>query len=60
MAWARFNCTLSGSERSRPGVATAVFVRAGPAWQVVSIQNTGRGHAMPAASVPASPAPHKH
>lgn len=60
MAWARFNWTLSGIERSRPGVATAVFVRAGQAWQVVSIQNTGRGHAMPSAGPSASPAPHKH
>lgn len=59
-AWARFNWTLSGIEKSRPGVATALFVRAGAGWQVVSIQNTSRGHAMPSASSSASPAPHKH
>jgi ketosteroid isomerase-like protein len=63
-AWARFGWTLSGIERARPGVATVIFQRAGDGWQVVSIQNTAKGHAMRAAS-PApgaspSPADHKH
>jgi ketosteroid isomerase-like protein len=58
VAWARFNWVLSGIEKARPGVAIALFAREGDAWQVVSIQNTVRGHA----TVPgASPAPaHKH
>jgi ketosteroid isomerase-like protein len=46
VAWARFNWTLSGVDKPRPGVATAIFQRAGSGWQVVSIQNTGKGHAM--------------
>lgn len=62
VAWARFNWTLSGIEKARPGVAIAVFAREGGKWQVVSIQNTARGHAMRAASPSpgASPAAHKH
>ena len=64
VAWARFNWTLSGIEHARPGVAIVVFERAGDGWQVVSIQNTAKGHAMRAAS-PApgatpSPQAHKH
>lgn len=63
-AWARFNWTLSEIEHARPGVATVIFVRAGSGWQVASIQNTAKGHAMRAASPPPgaspSPAPHKH
>jgi uncharacterized protein (TIGR02246 family) len=64
VAWARFNWTLSGIERARPGVAIVLFERAGDGWQVVSIQNTAKGHAMRAAS-PApgatpSPEAHKH
>jgi ketosteroid isomerase-like protein len=63
-AWARFNWTLSGTERARPGVATILFVRAGSGWQAVSIQNTARGHAMRAASpspgASPSPSPHRH
>ena len=63
-AWARFGWMLSGIEHARPGVATVIFERAGGGWQVASIQNTAKGHAMHAAS-PApgaspSPAPHKH
>ncbi len=63
VAWARFNWTLSGIEQSRPGVATVLFTRAGDGWQVVSIQNTAKGHAMRASPAPgasASPAPHQH
>jgi uncharacterized protein (TIGR02246 family) len=45
-AWARFNWTLSGIEKARPGVATVIFQKAGTGWQVVSIQNTPKGHAM--------------
>lgn len=64
VGWARFNWTLSGIERSRPGVAMAVFVRAGDGWQAVSIQNTARGHAMRSASPSPgpspSPTPHRH
>lgn len=61
VAWARFKWTLSGIEKARPGVATAIFVREGGKWQVASIQNTPAGHAMrPAAPAAAShPAP-KH
>ena len=64
VAWARFSWTLSGIERARPGVAIVLFERAGDGWQVVSIQNTAKGHAMRAAS-PApgatpSPGAHKH
>jgi uncharacterized protein (TIGR02246 family) len=62
VAWARFNWTLSGIERARPGVATAIFVKAPSGWQVVSIQNTAKGHAMHAAppAPGASPAAHTH
>ena len=62
VAWARFSWTLSGIERARPGVAMAIFVKAGPGWQVVSIQNTAKGHAMHGAppSPGASPAAHQH
>jgi ketosteroid isomerase-like protein len=63
-AWARFNWTLSGIERARPGVATVIFQRAGGGWQVVSIQNTAKGHAMRSASpspgATPSPSAHKH
>lgn len=63
-AWARFNWTLSGIERARPGVATVIFQRTDGGWQVVSIHNTAKGHAMRAASPSpgASPSPstHKH
>jgi ketosteroid isomerase-like protein len=65
-AWARFNWTLSEIERARPGVATVLFQRSGGAWQVVSIQNTAKGHAMrtaspaPGASPSPSPTPHAH
>jgi hypothetical protein len=64
VAWARFNWTLSGIERSRPGVATALFVREDGSWRVMSIQNTPRGHAMrstgPSPAPTASPSPHRH
>jgi ketosteroid isomerase-like protein len=62
VAWARFEWTLSGIEKARPGVAIAVFVKSPAGWQVVSIQNTAKGHAMRAASPSpgASPAAHKH
>ena len=63
VAWARFGWTLSGIERGRPGVATALFVRDRDAWRLVSLQNTPKGHAMRSAASPsptASPAPHKH
>jgi uncharacterized protein (TIGR02246 family) len=62
VAWARFAWTLSGIERSRPGVATALFVRDGGAWRLVSLQNTPKGHAMPTGSPSpaASPSPHQH
>jgi uncharacterized protein (TIGR02246 family) len=62
VAWARFSWTLSGIERARPGVATALFVKTGAGWQVASIQNTAKGHAMHAAppSPGASPAAHQH
>ncbi len=59
VAWARFKWALSEIEKSRPGVATAIFVRAGSGWQVVSIQNTLAGHAMRPAASP-SPAAHQH
>ena len=64
--WARFNWTLTGTERARPGVATVLFQRSDGAWQVVSIQNTAKGHAMrtggssPGASPAPSPKPHEH
>jgi ketosteroid isomerase-like protein len=62
---ARFSWTLSGIEHARPGVATVIFERAGDRWQVASIQNTAKGHAMRAASpapgaTPSPAAPHKH
>ena len=62
VAWARFDWTLSGIEKARPGVAIAVFVKGASGWQVASIQNTAKGHAMRAASPSpgASPAAHKH
>jgi uncharacterized protein (TIGR02246 family) len=64
VAWARFDWTLSGIERARPGVAIAVFAKAGSGWEVVSIQNTAKGHAMrmasPAPGASPSPAAHKH
>ena len=62
VAWARFSWTLSGIERARPGVATALFVKSPTGWQVASIQNTAKGHAMRAASPSpgASPAAHQH
>ena len=60
VAWARFKWSLSGIEKARPGVATAIFVREGDRWQVVSIHNTAAAHAMrPAASPSAAPA-HQH
>jgi len=64
--WARFNWTLTGTERARPGVATVLFQRSDGVWQVVSIQNTAKGHAMrtggssPGASPAPSPKPHEH
>jgi uncharacterized protein (TIGR02246 family) len=61
VAWARFDWTLSGIERARPGVATAVFLRDGGAWKLVSLQNTPRAHAMrPAAPQAASAPAHQH
>jgi uncharacterized protein (TIGR02246 family) len=64
VAWARFKWTLSDIEKARPGVATAIFVRADGGWQVASIQNTAVGHAMrparPAAASYPAPAPHEH
>jgi ketosteroid isomerase-like protein len=59
---ARFAWTLSGIEHARPGVATVIFERAGDRWQVVSIQNTAKGHAMRAASPApaATPTPGAH
>ena len=64
VGWARFAWTLSGIERARPGIATAVFVRDGGAWRLVSLQNTPKGHPMrPASPSPgpsASPMPHVH
>jgi ketosteroid isomerase-like protein len=61
-AWARFNWTLSGIERARPGVATVIFQRSSGGWQVASIQNTAKGHAMRSASPSpgASPSPEHH
>jgi ketosteroid isomerase-like protein len=60
VAWARFKWNLSGIEKARPGVATAIFVKDGSRWQVVSIQNTIAGHAMRAPAPAASPAAHQH
>jgi uncharacterized protein (TIGR02246 family) len=45
VAWARFKWTPSHIENSRPGMTTAIFVRGGAGWQVVSIQLTRVGHA---------------
>jgi ketosteroid isomerase-like protein len=63
-ARARFAWMLSGTEHARPGVAIVIFERAGSGWQVVSIQNTAKGHAMRAASptpgATPSPEAHKH
>lgn len=61
-AWARFAWMLSGIEHARPGVATVIFERAGSGWQVASIQNTAKGHAMRAASPApgATPSPGAH
>lgn len=58
VAWARFKWTLSGIEKARPGVATAIFVRDDGAWKVVSIQNTVAGHAMRPAAPAAASHPH--
>jgi ketosteroid isomerase-like protein len=63
-ARARFAWVLSGVEHARPGVATVIFDHTGSGWQVASIQNTAKGHAMRAAS-PApgatpSPGAHEH
>jgi ketosteroid isomerase-like protein len=62
VAWARFDWTLSGIEKARPGVAIALFVKGASGWQVASIQNTAKGHAMRAASPSpgASPAASHH
>jgi ketosteroid isomerase-like protein len=63
VAWARFSWTLSGIDKARPGVATAIFVKGGEGWQVQSIQNTPKGHGMRAAPSPGaspSPAAHQH
>ena len=61
VGWARFDWTLSGIERARPGVATALFVREGGAWKLVSLHNTPKGHLMrPAAAQPASQPAHQH
>ncbi len=61
VAWARFGWTLSGIERARPGVATALFVKDGGAWRLVSLQNTPKGHLMrPAAPAAASMPAHQH
>jgi uncharacterized protein (TIGR02246 family) len=64
VAWARFDWTLSGIERARPGVAIAVFAKSATGWEVVSIQNTAKGHAMrtasPAPGASPSPGAHKH
>ena len=61
VAWARFKWSLSGIEKARPGVATAIFVREGGKWQVASIHNTVAGHAMrPAVPGAASHPAHKN
>jgi ketosteroid isomerase-like protein len=59
VAWARFKWTLTMGPDSRHGVSSILFVRAGDAWQVLQIQNTPAGHAMPAApgSAPHPPSP---
>ena len=62
VAWARFNWTLAGIEKARPGVATAIFIKEGGGWRLVSLQNTPRAHLMrPATPSGASmPRPHQH
>jgi ketosteroid isomerase-like protein len=61
VAWARFKWALSDIEKARPGIATAIFVRAAGGWQVASIQNTAVGHPMrparPAGASYPAPAP---
>jgi ketosteroid isomerase-like protein len=47
VAWARFKWTLTIGEETRKGVGTTLFVRSADRWQVVQIQNTPDGHAMP-------------
>ena len=54
VAWARFKWTPS--HNTRPGVTTAIFVRGGAGWQVVSIHLTRVGHA----ARPAAPAAASH
>jgi hypothetical protein len=49
VAWARFKWTRTKGADSRPGVASAIFVRGEGRWTVVLIQNTPLGHAMGAA-----------
>ena len=44
VAWARFKWTPTHAENGRPGVTTAIFVRGGAGWQVVSIQLTRLRH----------------
>lgn len=56
VAWARFKWTLTMGTETRNGVATTLFARGDGGWQIVQIQNTLSGHAMPAAR--ATPAPH--
>ena len=56
VAWARFKWTPTHAESLRPGVTTAIFVRGGAGWQVVSIQLTRMGHA----AGPAIPAAVSH
>lgn len=60
VAWARFEWTLSGIERARPGVATVLLGRSAGAWQVLSIQNTTRGHAARSGSPSPSASPAGH
>ena len=60
VAWARFKWNLTGIEKARPGVATAIFVRDGGKWQVMSIQNTVAGHAMRPAVPGAASHPARH
>ena len=45
VAWARFKWTPSHVENGRPGLTTALFVRDGAGWRVVSIQLTRVVHA---------------
>ncbi len=62
VGWARFNWTLGGIEKARPGVATAIFVRDGGAWRLLSLHNTPRAHLMrPGTPAGASmPRSHQH